>query len=135
MPDDNVEVVRAIYAAFARREEDELARYVDPSMKVHNRPEHPEASVSYEGQEGFVRFTRTDWAAFDEVSYEPREFVVRGDYVIVPITQRGRGKGSAVGIEEDIVNLWKLRAGKCVELRIYSTTREALEALGPELYL
>jgi ketosteroid isomerase-like protein len=129
MPDDNVEVVRAIYAAFARRDEDELAMHADPSMTVHNRREHPEASVYYEGQEGFLRFTRTDWAAFDEVSYEPREFVVRGDYVVVAITQRGRGKGSALGVEEDIVNLWKLRDGKCVELRIYSTMDEALRAI------
>jgi uncharacterized protein len=128
MSEDNVEVVRAIYAAFARHDEDELARHADPSMTVHDRPEHPEASV-YEGQEGFVRFTRTDWAAFDEVHYEPRDFVVRGDYVIVPITQRGRGKGSAVGIEEDIVNVWRLRDGKCVELRVYSTMDEALSAI------
>jgi ketosteroid isomerase-like protein len=129
MPDDNVEVVRAIYAAFARRDDAELAMHADPSMKVHNRPEHPEASVSYEGLEGFLRFTHTDWAAFNEVSYEPREFVVRGEYVVVPITQRGRGKGSAVGIEEDIVNVWKLRDGKCVELRIYSTMDEALRGI------
>jgi ketosteroid isomerase-like protein len=132
---DNVEVVKAIYAAFAGRDEDELAMHTDPSMTVHNRPEHPEASAQYQGREGFVRFTRTDWAAFDEVRYEPLEFVVRGEYVIVPITQRGKGKGSAVGIEENIVNVWKLRDGKCIELRIYSTMDEALEALGPEPYL
>lgn len=126
---DNVEVVKAIYAAFARRDEDELVTYADPSITVHNRREHPEASVSYGGQEGFLRFTRTDWAAFDEVSYEPRDFVVRGEYVIVAITQRGKGRGSALGIEEDIVNVWKLRDGKCVELRIYSTMDEALRSI------
>ena len=30
---------------------------------------------------------------------------------------------------EDIVNVWKLRGGKCVELRSYSTMDEALDAL------
>ena len=125
---DNVEVVKAIYAAFARRDEDELAMYADTSMTVHSRPHHPEASV-YEGQDGFLRFTRTDWEAFDEVSYEPRDFIARGPYVVVPITQRGRGKGSAVDIEENIVNVWKLRDGKCVELRNYSTMEEAFGAL------
>jgi uncharacterized protein len=125
---DNVEVVRAIYEAFARRDEDELLAHVDPEVTVHDRHEHPEASV-YEGEEGFLRFTRTDWVAFDEVAYEPQDFVARDAYVIVPITQRGKGKGSALGIEEDIVNLWKLRDGKCVELRIYSTMDEALSAI------
>jgi ketosteroid isomerase-like protein len=120
--------VRAIYAAFARHDEDELIAHVDPSVTIHDRPEHPEASV-YQGHDGFLRFTRTDWAAFYEVSYEPREFIERDPYVIVPITQRGRGKGSAVGIEESIVNVWKLRGGKCIELRIYSTIDEALGAI------
>jgi ketosteroid isomerase-like protein len=125
---DNVEAVKAIYAAFARHDEDGLVAHVDPSVTIHDRPEHPEASV-YEGREGFLRFARTDWIAFDEVSYEPQEFIERGPYVIVPITQRGRGRGSAVGIEESIVNVWKLRGGKCVELRIYSTIDEALGAI------
>jgi len=125
---DNVEVVKAIYAAFARHDEETLVALADPTVTVHDRHEHPEASV-YEGREGFLRFTRTDRAAFDEVRYEPLEFIERGQYVVVPITQRGRGKGSEVGIEESIVNVWKLRDGRCVELRIYSTLDEALGAI------
>jgi ketosteroid isomerase-like protein len=125
---DNVEVVKAIYAAFARRDEEALVSHVDPSMKIHDRAHHPEASV-YEGRDGFLRFARTDWEAFDEVSYEPQEFIARDPYVIVPITQRGTGKGSTVDIEENIVNVWKLRHGKCVELRNYSTMDEALAAI------
>jgi ketosteroid isomerase-like protein len=130
MSDPNVEVVRAIYAAFADRDQSALLAQVDPAMRVHHRAHHPEASV-YEGREGFLRFTQTDWAVFDEVTYEPQEFVAMGEYVVVPIIQRGRGKGSALGIEESIVNVWKLHGGKCVELPIYSTIEEALQEVGP----
>ena len=63
MSDENVEVVRAIYAAFARREETELLSYVHPEVTVYDRPHHPVASV-YEGQDGFLRFAQTDWDAF-----------------------------------------------------------------------
>jgi len=126
--DENVEVVRAMYAAFAHRDEAALLAHVDPAMRVHDRPHHPDASV-YEGQDGFLSFAQTDWDAFDEVSYEPQDFIAREPYVIVPIAQRGRGKGSAVGIDESIVNVWKLRDGKCVELRNYSTLDEALSAI------
>jgi ketosteroid isomerase-like protein len=126
----NVEVVRAIYRAFARRDRDVLVRHLDPCVRVYDRPSHPDASV-YEGTEGFLRFSQTDWEAFDEVAYEPQDFVASGPYVVVPIKQSGRGKSSALGIEERIVNVWKLRRGKCVELRIFSTMEEALEAPGP----
>jgi ketosteroid isomerase-like protein len=126
---DNVDVVRAMYTAFAERDRATLLSHVDPSMTIYDRPHHPEASV-YEGRDGFLRFAEIDWDAFDEVRYEPQEFIPRGDHVVVRITQAGRGKGSSVGIEETIVNVWKLRDGKCVELRNYSTMHEALEAVG-----
>jgi ketosteroid isomerase-like protein len=129
MSDQDVEVVRAMYEAFARRDRATLVSHLDPAIRVYDRPVHPEASV-YEGREGFLRFAQTDWGAFDEVTYEPQDFVARGAYVVVPIKQSGRGKGSALGVEESIVNVWKLRAGKCVELRNYSTIGEALEAIG-----
>jgi ketosteroid isomerase-like protein len=125
-----VEVVRSMYTAFAEGDREALLARIDPAITVHDRPHHPDASV-YEGREGFLRFADSDWAAFDEVIYEPQDFVASGDYVIVLITQSGRGKGSEVAIEETIVNLWKLRAGKCVELRIYSTMDEALAAIDP----
>jgi ketosteroid isomerase-like protein len=129
MSDQDVEVVRAMYEAIARRDRATLVSHLDPAIRVYDRPVHPEASV-YEGREGFLRFAQTDWGAFDEVTYEPQDFVARGAYVVVPIKQSGRGKGSALGVEESIVNVWKLRAGKCVELRNYSTIGEALEAIG-----
>jgi ketosteroid isomerase-like protein len=124
----NVAIVQAMYEAFGRHDQETLVSHLDPSMRVHDRPLHPEASV-YEGPEGFLRFTQTDWAAFDEVTYEPQEFLVRGPYVVVPIKQSGKGKGSALGVEESIVNVWKLRDGKCIELRNYSTLDEALASL------
>jgi ketosteroid isomerase-like protein len=127
----NVEIVQAMYDAFARRDQATLVSHLDPAMRVYDRPLHPEASV-YEGVEGFLRFALTDWAAFDEVSYEPQDFLARGAYVVVPIKQRGRGKGSALGVEERIVNVWKLRDGSCVELRNYSTLDDALQAIEPE---
>jgi ketosteroid isomerase-like protein len=129
MSRENVEVVRAMYTAFARRDRATLLTHVDPAMRVYDRSAHPEASV-YEGHEGFLRFAESDWDAFEEVTYEPQDFSDKGAYVVVPIKQRGRGKRSALSIEESIVNVWKLRDGKCVELRVYSTIGEALEAVG-----
>lgn len=125
MSDENIEVVRSMYAALASRDRGAILSNVDPAMRVYDRPHHPDASI-YEGREGFLRFAETDWDAFDEVTYEPQDFVARGEYIIVPIRQAGRGRGSALGVEESIVNVWKLRGGKCVELRNYSTLDEAL---------
>jgi ketosteroid isomerase-like protein len=125
---DNVEVVLRVYAAFSRHDRNALLAEIDPSIRVYGRPSHPDASV-YHGLEGFLRFSETDWEAFEHVVYEPEEFRTEGDYVIVSIKQSGTGKTSALAIEERIVNVWKLRGGKCVELRIFPTLEEALEAV------
>ena len=128
MSRENVEAVRSIYRAFARRDRQALVAGLDPSIRVHDRPSHPDASV-YEGAEGFLRFSETDWEAFEDVVYEPQDFLANGAYVVVPIKQSGKGKSSALAIEEGVVNVWKLRRGRCVELRIFSTVEEALEAV------
>ena len=129
MSADDVEIVRDMYTAFGQRDRAALRERVAPDMRVYDRAHHPEASV-YEGPDGFLRFAETDWEAFDEVTYEPQEFLEKGSYVVVPIKQAGRGRGSALDVEESIVNVWKLRDGRCVELRNYSTLAEALEAVG-----
>lgn len=134
MSEENVDAVRAIYDAFARRDRAAMLAHVDADVTIHARPHHPDVSV-YEGHEGFMRFTDSDWEAFEEVTYEPQEFIEKGPYVIVPIRQAGRGKGSDVGIEESIVNVWKMSDGKCVELRIHSTMDEALEEIRLAGYL
>ena len=77
-----------------------------------------------------MRFWQSDREVFESVLYSPRGFTDADDYVVVPIRQSARGKASKVPVEEDIVNVWKVRCGKAVELRIYSTEREALEAVG-----
>lgn len=117
-----------MYEAFARRDRATLLSHLDDEMRVYDRPHHPEASV-YVGPEGFLRFAETDWDAFDEVSYEPQDFIEEGAHVVVPIRQAGKGRGSELGVEEWIVNVWKLRGGKLVELRNFSTLEEALDAV------
>lgn len=124
----NIETVRRVYEAFARRDRRALVGELDPAVRVHNRRSHPDASV-YEGLEGFLRFSEIDWEAFEDVVYEPQDFLAYGAYVVVPIKQSGSGKSSTLAIEERIVNVWKLRQGRCVELRIFSTLEEAVEAV------
>jgi ketosteroid isomerase-like protein len=128
VPQDNVGVVREIYEAFDRGDRAGVLSRVDPAIRCYDRPARPDPSV-YLGHEGLARFMDTDREVFDEIRYEPREFIEAGPYVIVPITQAGRGRHSTAKVEERIVNVWRLEGGRCIELRVYSTTAEALEAV------
>jgi ketosteroid isomerase-like protein len=129
MSGENLEVVRQIYAAFARGDLAAILDVADSSITCHDRPDRPGRRV-YTGHAGLLEFTESDRDVFDNVRYEPSDFIAVGDHVVVPLRQSGRGKASGVPVAEGIVNVWKLRGGKCLEMRVYSTVGEAFEAVG-----
>jgi uncharacterized protein len=129
MSQENLRVVRGIYEAYGRGDFAAILDVADPSIRCFDRPGRPGASV-YTGHEGLLKFAESDSEVFENVRYEPSDFIATGDYVVVRIRQAGRGKASSVPVEEEIVNVWKLHAGKCIEMRVYSTESEALEAMG-----
>jgi ketosteroid isomerase-like protein len=129
MSQENVEIVRRIYEAYGRGDFAAVLDAADARIRCFDRPDRPGATV-YTGYEGLLKFAESDREVFENVRYEPADFIGAGDHVVVRIRQAGRGKASSVPVEEEIVNVWKLRAGKCIEMRVYSTEREALEAVG-----
>ena len=132
MSQENVEVVRRIYEAFAAGDVAAILEAADPNIRCYDRPDRPGASV-YSGHDGLLEFRESDRDVFENVRYEPSDFIDAGDHVVVRIRQTGRGKASSVPVEEVIANAWKLRDSKCVEVRVYSSEREALEAVAGDV--
>ena len=129
MSQENVTVVRGMYDAFARGDTAAMLACADPAIRCYDRPDRPGAAV-YSGHDGLQSFSESDREVFENVSYEPASFRDAGDHVVVVIRQAGRGRASSVPVEEEVANVWKLRDGKCIEMRVYSTEDEALEAVG-----
>jgi ketosteroid isomerase-like protein len=129
MSSTNAEIVRAIYQTWARGDTNGLLELTDPEIRLYTRASHPDATV-FLGHDGLLKILELDSAIFEEIRYEPHEFVELGDHVLVPVHQAGRGKASGVLIDQDIVTVWRLAGGRAVESRVYSTEREALADLG-----
>jgi ketosteroid isomerase-like protein len=67
---------------------------------------------------------------FDELRWEPQEFVDAGERVVVIVLQVVRGRSSGVTLREPVVHLWLLEAGHAKELSVYTERSEALAAIG-----
>ena len=67
----------------------------------------------------------------DEVWFQPEDFILVGEEVVVPLRWGGRGKGSGVGFEEREAWTFTLRDGVITRVIEYSTKQAALEAVGP----
>jgi ketosteroid isomerase-like protein len=66
----------------------------------------------YRGRDGVVRGVQQLLDVFDELRAEPEEFFVAGDYVVVFVRLRGRGKGSGVPIDVPQAHVWRFRADR-----------------------
>ena len=130
---ENVEIVRGIYALAEQRDEsvwdlvapgfvfDFSRRLIDPVVlrgRDQVRAFAERASEVWEG--GYL-------------GWEPEELIDAGDKVLAFIRVSGRGKASGVDVEAHTWNVWTFRNGEPVELTYFGEDRaEALKAAGLE---
>jgi ketosteroid isomerase-like protein len=123
MSQENVEIVRAIYAAWL---EGESARdFIDPDVEYVNPPDAVEPGTR-RGRRAFAGIRD----AYDNVRIEPEEFIDAGDDVVVIARIKGTGRGSGVEVDWRQGYIWTIQTGKGVRFRWFSKPEQALEAAG-----
>ena len=85
---------------------------------------------TYRGHEGVRSFFEDNLEIWDDHHVDAEDFIEVGEYVVVPIRLRGRGKASGVEVAARFVQVWGFRDGKIAQLRVYVDEAEALEAAG-----
>jgi ketosteroid isomerase-like protein len=127
----NVEVVRRSYEAFSRGDFDAALADYDPAVEWHMAEDEPDAQV-HRGHDGIRRMVvawAAPWTNRFERAVRPLEFIDRGDWVVVPLGGRLRGKHSGVEVEMEETQAALVRDGRIVRVEEFRTTEEALEAV------
>ena len=135
MSAENVEVVRLLYQALGdatqRRElSDFAAELLDPEVEWRGTIGGLAEGAVARGRDGVARFVYEDSQEWDEVVFEPTEFIDAGDRVVVLQHERRRGSHSGLEIEADTAAVIWLRAGRVHVLQGYMDQAAALEAAG-----
>jgi ketosteroid isomerase-like protein len=138
MSEENVELMRRIYAAFGRflREPDdfapELLAFIDPRIEWRGPREFPDLAEPRFGHDGVRSYFDTLFEAIEDYRMRPEEFIdAGGDRVLVFSREEGRGRGSgAEVVTHPTAHLWTLRDGKAVRLESYWERSDALAAAG-----
>jgi ketosteroid isomerase-like protein len=131
MSRDDVETLRQGYEAFARGDVEAVLERLD--RDVDWRPAiAPILGVeTVRGRDAVRDFlTRDLFDGFDEFRAEPLAYEDLGDAVLVTVRYVGRGESSGLEIDQTFSTLYRLRDGKTVSMRDYSTRSEAVEAAG-----
>jgi ketosteroid isomerase-like protein len=128
MSQENLEVVRAIYDAYERGDYRAAFECFHEDIEWFGPPDVSNSGFA-RGHEG-VRHSLSTWVGtWDEYHFELRELIDAGDQVLAVGWQRGRGKGSGVGVSEEIFSVWTMRTGKVVRQRMFREKVQAVEAV------
>jgi ketosteroid isomerase-like protein len=134
MSRENVEVVRRIYEAGARREGATVLPLYDQGVEWDGSGSPAgllTGSLVYRGHDGIREAFRQWYEAWGDVEHEVEEFIEAGPHVIAVGTMRGTGRASGVEIRwEGYASTWTLRDGKVVRVAWFPSREEALEAVG-----
>lgn len=117
--EDDLAVVQAIYAAFARRDLDGVLVHVAPDCEVHlvGTARLAGRAEPYRGHDGVREYFADAQRVWDELTLHPEDVRATVDSVVVfgHVDARLRGRT----LRRRVVWTWKLRGGKVVVLRVH----------------
>lgn len=127
MSAEDVELLRRGYHAFNEGGVDAVIEWLAPDIEVKERKSLPDRAT-YHGIAEVAGLFASNMEAFDELRFEPEEFIELDHQTVVVLRQRARGRGSGAEVEGIIAHLWTLEDGVPVQLRIFGDREQALEA-------
>jgi hypothetical protein len=130
MSQENVEVVRRLYEAYAAHDFQTALDLIAPDIEW-DLSMRPDGKV-YRGREGAIEAVRTWTGTWEAFSFELEELIDAGDQVVVIDRQSGRGKGSGMPLEESFAVVYTVEAGKVTRAVWFTNREDALAASGLE---
>ena len=124
----DIELVKAMFAAFAARDLETVLGLADPEIEFTAvTGELAGRTDPYRGHDGLREYFRDVAAVWEELRLTPREFREEGGLILVT------GKVSARSQRRTVTGstgwVWRVRNGKVVYARVYASAADAVAAL------
>jgi ketosteroid isomerase-like protein len=132
MSQQNVDLVRAIYAAFAAGDMPGVLSLVSPDIVWNEAENFPYADGNpYLGAEAVLQgvFARIG-AEWDGFGATPDEILDAGDTVVVLGRYRGTFKGTGKRLDAQLAHVWRIAGGKAARFQQYTDTLQTAQVIG-----
>ena len=132
MSEQNVDLVRAIYDAFAAGDVAGVVALMSPDIVWNEAENFPYADGNpYCGPDAILAgvFARlgSEWEGFAAL---PEEFLDAGDTVVVLGRYRGTCKATGLAMDAQLAHVWRVAGGKAVRFQQYTDTLQAARVTG-----
>jgi ketosteroid isomerase-like protein len=127
----NVEIVRGIYAAYGRRDNQAPLEVYAPDIEwdISELGLFGVGGV-YHGHDGVRDCFRDVFASFREFQLAPLQLLDANDHVLATVKEHGVGAASGVDVEREHYAAWTVLAGKVARMRVYVDRSDAFKAVG-----
>jgi len=126
MSQENVEMLKAVYAAFNAGKGIDLD-LLTPDVEF-TQPEIGQSA--YFGREGVERGVQELLDVFEHVQAVPEEFFVAEPHIVVFVRLSGRARGSGVSVEFPLAHVFRFRGVLVDQWHAYPDRHAALQAVG-----
>ena len=109
-----------------------ILEFLDPEIEWAPAIARRMTGASYRGHAGVRQWVEDTLEVWEEFRPEPVEFIDAGDHVVVDVRWRGRGRASAVEVDEKVTQVFTFRGGKIVRAETFTDRGQALQAAGCE---
>jgi len=134
MSQENVEIVRQLFDAIARRDSPAaLVLYDEDFEWDFSRVPWGEVAGQgvHHGRDALQKVYREWRRAWEDYEESLDELIDAGENVISVMTARGRGRASGAEVEVHTTGVWTVRNGKIIRSVWFPTRDEALASVGP----
>jgi ketosteroid isomerase-like protein len=131
MSQENVEIVRAAFAAYMSDDEQTFRQLTAPDIVISTRPGQPDVH-DHRGYAGLLQSSAEWLEAWDEHIFEAACMWDVEEFVFVHTRESGLGRMSRVPIETESVFVCTLSEGRITRMQSFETEADALKAVGLE---
>jgi ketosteroid isomerase-like protein len=129
MSQENVEIVRRGFEAWEKGDlEEHLRLFHDDVVCCRVAPLID--PKTYKGLEGYLEFAAEWLGPYEELNFQPNDYIDAGNKVVVEVPQEGRLAGSTQVMKGTFWFLLTLDDGRVIRFEIYGERDQALEAAG-----
>ena len=127
----DIEVVKAMFAAFASRDLETVLGLADVDIEFTAvTGEHAGRTDPYRGHAGMRQYFQDVAAVWEELRLTPREFRAAGERILVTGKVSARSRGRSVTGSTGWI--WQVRDGKVIYGKVYASAADAIAALEEE---
>ena len=129
MSDENVELARRAFEAFAERDVDALVELMHDDVEfLPVTANLTTGGMPYRGHAGIASYLEDVGRVWKDLRVFPSEFRQQGDAVVA--LGRIHARGGGMIIDRPTGWVWRMRDGKIVSGRVYASQDEALRDAG-----